>query len=162
MLAVKNPSTNAGDSGDLHSIPGSGRCPGEGNGNPLQYCLRNPMDRGARWATVHGVAKSQTWLNNWSNTKQYVAEKDKWKVYKRAQFSKQKALCKWKAIITGCTREKAKIGERIWDEEIQVVSWMESHNNTRREPYEEFCLILSLSHEYSISFWCYFYNHRCY
>ena len=60
MLAVKNPSTNAGDSGDLHSIPGSGRYPGEGNGNPLQYCLRNPMDRGARWATVHGVAKSQT------------------------------------------------------------------------------------------------------
>ena len=49
--------------GDLGSIPGSGRSPGEGNGNPLQYsCLRNPMDRGARWATVHGVAKSRTRL----------------------------------------------------------------------------------------------------
>ena len=47
--------------GDLGSIPGSGRFPGEGNGNPLQYsCLENPMDRGAWWATVHGVAKSQT------------------------------------------------------------------------------------------------------
>ena len=47
--------------GDLGSIPGSGRSPGEGNGNPLQYsCLENPMDRGAWWATVHGVAKSQT------------------------------------------------------------------------------------------------------
>ena len=45
--------------GDLGSIPGSGRSPGEGNGNPLQYsCLENPMDRGAWW--VHGVAKSQT------------------------------------------------------------------------------------------------------
>ena len=41
--------------GDLGSIPGSGRSPGEGNGNPLQYsCLENPMDRGAWWATVHG------------------------------------------------------------------------------------------------------------
>ena len=45
--------------GDLGSIPGSGRSPGEGNGNPLQYsCLENPMDRGAWWATVHGVAES--------------------------------------------------------------------------------------------------------
>ena len=44
--------------GDLGSIPGSGRSPGEGNGNPLQYsCLENPMDRGAWWATVHGVAE---------------------------------------------------------------------------------------------------------
>ena len=46
---------------DLDSISGSGRSPGEGNGNPLQYsCLENPMDRGTWWATVHGVAKSQT------------------------------------------------------------------------------------------------------
>ena len=52
---VKNPCANAGDSG---SIPGSGRSPGEGNGNPLQYtCLENPMDGGARQATVHGIAK---------------------------------------------------------------------------------------------------------
>ena len=47
--------------GDLDSIPGSGRSPGEGNGNSLQYsCLENPMDRGAWWATVHGVTKNQT------------------------------------------------------------------------------------------------------
>ena len=47
--------------GELGSILGSGRSPGEGNGNPLQYsCLENPMDRGAWWAIVHGVAKSQT------------------------------------------------------------------------------------------------------
>ena len=47
--------------GDLGSIPGLGRYPGEGNGNPLQYsCLANPMDRGALWAIVHGAAKSQT------------------------------------------------------------------------------------------------------
>ena len=47
--------------GDLGSIPGLGKSPGEGNGNPLQYsCLENSMDRGAWWATVCGVAKSRT------------------------------------------------------------------------------------------------------
>ena len=52
---VKNLSANAGDMG---SIPGWGRSPGGGNGNPLQYfCLEKPMDRGAWWATVHGVTK---------------------------------------------------------------------------------------------------------
>ena len=46
---------------DVGSIPGSGRSPGGGNGNPLQYsCLGNPMDRGAWWATVHEITKSQT------------------------------------------------------------------------------------------------------
>ena len=49
------------NAGDLGSIPGLGRSPGEGNGNPLQYsCLESSMDRGAWRATVHGVAKSQT------------------------------------------------------------------------------------------------------
>ena len=50
---------------DLGSIPGLGRSPGEGNDNPLQYsCLENSMDRGAWWATVHEVAKSQTQLRD--------------------------------------------------------------------------------------------------
>ena len=51
--------------GDLGSIPGSRRSSGEGNGNPLQQsCLENPMDRGAWWATVHGLAKSRTQLSD--------------------------------------------------------------------------------------------------
>ena len=55
---IKNPPANAGDVG---LIPGSGRSPGEGHGNPIQYsCLENPMDRGAWWATVHRVSKSCT------------------------------------------------------------------------------------------------------
>ena len=60
---------SACNAGDLGSILGLGRSPGEGNGNPLQYsCLENPMDRGAWWATVHGVAKSQTRLSDFTFT----------------------------------------------------------------------------------------------
>ena len=55
---VKNPSARAEDTGDVSSIPGLGRSPGGGHGNPLQYsCLGNPMDRGAWWATVQGGLK---------------------------------------------------------------------------------------------------------
>jgi len=58
---VKNPPANAGDSRNMGSIPGSGRSPGAGNGNPLQCsCLENPMDRGAWHAAICRVAKSQT------------------------------------------------------------------------------------------------------
>ena len=57
----KESTCNAGDAGDLGSIPGSGRFSGGGHGNPVQCsCLENPMDRGAWWATVHGVAESDT------------------------------------------------------------------------------------------------------
>ena len=60
-LNDKESDHNAGDTGDLGSIPGSERSPEGGHGNPLQYsCLENPMDRGAWWATVHRVIKSQT------------------------------------------------------------------------------------------------------
>ena len=58
---VKNLPGDAGDMGDMHSIPGSGRSTGVGNGNPLHYSfLENSMDRGAWWATVHEVPKSLT------------------------------------------------------------------------------------------------------
>ena len=61
---VKNPPAKAGDAGDLGSIPGLGRSPGEGNGNPLQYsCLENSMDRGAWPTTVHKVSKNWTQLS---------------------------------------------------------------------------------------------------
>ena len=59
-LVVKNPLPSAGDRRDMGSVPGLGRPPGGGHGNPLQYsCLENPTDRGAQWAIVHGVAQSQ-------------------------------------------------------------------------------------------------------
>ena len=67
-LVVKNPPAKAGDTRDTGSIPGSGRSPGEGHGNPLQHsCLEDPMDWGAWWAIVHRVTKSQTQLK-WLST----------------------------------------------------------------------------------------------
>ena len=67
MLVVKNLSASAGDIRDGGSIPGSGRSPGGGHGNPLQYSrLENPMDRGAWQATVHKVAKRWTRLKRLS------------------------------------------------------------------------------------------------
>ena len=60
--------------GDLGSIPGSGRSPGEGNGNSLQNsCLENPMDGGAWWVTVHGVTKSQTRLSDFNFTFSFLS-----------------------------------------------------------------------------------------
>ena len=61
---VKDLPANAGDIRDAGSTPGLGRSLGGGHGNPLQYsCLENPMDRGAQWAAVHGVAKNQIQSN---------------------------------------------------------------------------------------------------
>ena len=58
VLVIKNPPANAGDTGDAGLIPVFGRSPGEGNGHPLQYCcLVNSMERGAWWATVHGLQR---------------------------------------------------------------------------------------------------------
>ena len=65
VLVVKNPPANAGDVRDAGSLPGSGRSPGGGDGNPLQCsCLENLMDRGDWWATVHRVTKNRTQLSN--------------------------------------------------------------------------------------------------
>ena len=67
MLAVKKLPANARDVRGVGSVSGSGRSPGEENGNPFQYsCLENPMDREARWHTVHRVTKSWTWLRQLS------------------------------------------------------------------------------------------------
>ena len=70
---ITSPTCNC-NAGDLGSISGSGRSPGEGNGNPLQYsCLENPVDGRAWWATVHGVAKSQTRLSDFTFTLHFHA-----------------------------------------------------------------------------------------
>ena len=69
FLGSSNGKESARGVGALGSIPGSGRSPGQGNGNPLQYsCLENSMDRGVWWAIVHGVAKSQVMTERLTNT----------------------------------------------------------------------------------------------
>ena len=74
VLEVKNLPANEGDMRDLGSIPGSGRFPGEGHDNSLQYsCLENSMDRRAWRVTLHRVTKSQTWLK-WLSTHAHTFE----------------------------------------------------------------------------------------
>ena len=69
LISGSEVKASACNAGDLGLIPGSGRSPGEGNGNSLQYsCLENPTDGGAWWATVHGLAKSRTRLSNFTFT----------------------------------------------------------------------------------------------
>ena len=69
VLGGSEVKVSACNAGDLGSIPGLQRSPGEGNGNPLQYsCLENPMDGGGWWATVHGVTKSRTRLSDFTFT----------------------------------------------------------------------------------------------
>ena len=75
-LSGKESACSAGASGDASSVPGSGRSPGGGYGNPLQYSfLENPMGRGAWWTTVHWVAKSQTRLKQLSMCALSISEK---------------------------------------------------------------------------------------
>ena len=84
-----------GDTRDTGSIPGLGRSPVEGNGNPLQYlCLGNPMDRGAAWATVHGVAHSWTRLSDWTIKEKRKVAKDQ---------STQERLSQWVESLTSST-----------------------------------------------------------
>ena len=71
VLVVKNLPANAGDTKDMGSIPGSGRCPRGGHGKPFQYsCLEDTMARGAWWAIVHRVAKS--WIHTYTHTDIHV------------------------------------------------------------------------------------------
>ena len=92
-LDSKESACNTGDPG---LMPGSGRSPGEGNGYPLQYsCLENPMDRGAWWATVHGVAKSQTRLRDLTLSQYVSAEGEGWNLTSLAV--QQLRLCTYPA-----------------------------------------------------------------
>ena len=85
VIVLKNPAATAGDVRDGGSIPWSGRSPGEGNDNPLQYsCLENPMDRGAWRATAHRVSKSRTRLKQWStHTRRWAKTRGTMRLWKR-------------------------------------------------------------------------------
>ena len=114
---------NARDAGGTGSVPGSRRSPGGGHGSPLQYtCLENPKDRGAWWATVYKVAKSQTWLSNWINTVQsynWASQKEeelsRWERESAAALvqPRQTAKCEGERRWTqlGCSSQEGKSGE---------------------------------------------------
>ena len=96
---------NAKDIRDPRLIPGSGRSPGGGNGNPLQYsCLGNPMDRGAWQATVHRVTKNQTWLKQLSMHTQFsIRRAERWSARKTGFLDMKTALHLWSSDSRGMT-----------------------------------------------------------
>ena len=99
---LKNSSASAGGTGDLGSIPGLGRSPGGGHSNPLQYsCLEKPVERGAWWATVHGVAKSRAWLSKLSCT--------------HLQRFFEKSLHSYKVFMVRDTKARAVSECELWD-----------------------------------------------
>ena len=88
---VKNLPANAGDTRDAGLIPGLGRFPGAGNGNPLQHsCLEDPTDRGAWQAAVHGVAKSWTWLSTHTQLHLFIYCLWLFSCYSKVKMSEQK------------------------------------------------------------------------
>ena len=104
-LSGKQSACNAGATGDTGLIPGSGTSPGEGYGNPLQYSsLENPMDRGASWATVHRIARSQIWLKRLS-THDMIQQPHFWTYIQRTQQFKD--TCTW-TFIAAYTQEMEK------------------------------------------------------
>ena len=99
---LKNPLANSGDIRNRSSIPGSGRSPGDGNGNPLQYsCLENPRDRGAWWATVHGVPKSQTQLSDFPFTLHFHALEKEMATHSSSCLENPRDGGAWWAAVSG-------------------------------------------------------------
>ena len=104
---VKNLSASAGDTRDAGLIPGLGRSPGGGNGNPLQYfCLENSMDRGAWWAAVHGVVKSWTRLSNFSFTFHFHASEKEMATHSSVLAWRIPGTGAWWAAIRGVAQSR--------------------------------------------------------
>ena len=122
------------NAGDLGSIPGSGRSPGEGKGNPLQYsCLESPMDRGAWWATVHGVAKSWTLLNDFTSFLPYL-------LIALAVVNGQPREPKWNWCCQGLTDAEVNL---VLDDTEEQLSQINPENNSSFSV--QLCKPLSLS-----------------
>ena len=143
VQSVKNLPCNAGD---LGLIPGSGRPPGEGNGNPLQYsCLENPLDREACWVTIHGVTESRTRLStifilvpNWKSSKYPRVEWMHWDLsmdinYIVMKMNNKDETCKHKTEWMMSDTKRVKTGKPICVLEMSLVvtvgsisDWMQS------------------------------------
>ena len=134
----KESAYNAGDPGEVGLIPGSGRPPGGGNGNPLQYsCLENPMDRGIWQATVHGVAESRTRLSNWALThtmREHSHRAELWEVFlKISQTRLDLNLCfkLFCGLMLSGNRDES-MNWSLWNSDLDVkkhkVNYKEVHN----------------------------------
>ena len=111
-LAVKESACNAGATGEMGSIPGLGRCPGGGHGNPLQYsCLENPIDRGAWWAIVHRVTKSWTWLKGLSMRVHIYKSSTLWWKSQRGRMNSDNSGFPFSPCLT---RTQGKMFETHW------------------------------------------------
>ena len=117
-LLVMNLPAGAGDLRDTDSIPRSGRSPGERHGNPLQYCcLENPMDRGAWWATVQGVTKSWTRLNE-------QAQRRKQKLHNTTTRNNNYQYSLFSSsLFYLCTRCVENRGENTYTQESRLQNW---------------------------------------
>ena len=104
---------SACNAGDLGLIPGSGRSPGEGNGNPLQdSCLEKSMDGGAWWATVHGVAKSWTWLSDFNSLRPQSSLIEWLYFNKPLKYFLGVSVKRWAENVLSSESEMAPLGSR--------------------------------------------------
>ena len=117
------------NAGDQDSIPGWGKSPGEGNGNPLQYsCLENSMDRGAWWTTVHGVTKSQTLLSIWACIKK---SKRAWNI-SQVLLQRRLLLLFWASLVVQLIRNLPATQE-TW---VQSLGWEDSPGEGKGNPLQ--------------------------
>ena len=140
VLEVKNPPASAGDIRDTGSIPGSGGSPGRGPGKTLQYsCLENPLDRGAWWATVHGVTKS------WPRLKRLSTH---------ALFPSRLSTPKTTAVYCCVYSPKACAGHAVSFQQMFVdLLMIKDGSNVRKEKKEESEKVWVLRTEDSYSLW---------
>ena len=116
------------NAGDPDSIPGWGKSPGEGNGNPLQYsCLENSMDRGAWWTTVHGVTKSQTLLSIWACIKK---SKRAWNISQ--VLLQRRLLLFWASLVVQLIRNLPAVQE-TW---VRSLGWEDSPGEGKGNPLQ--------------------------
>ena len=154
---VKNLPASSGDTG---LIPGLGRSPGEGNGNPLQYsCLGNPMDRGAWWAIVYRVAKSWRWLSHWTTT---TKKTEKGKVFYKyetlillcnyntflsvfSQFPNMVNFCIWSRVVLFFSGIPVALFFLVPDKDPHALGWHKRGNPMRVAPWVDVSVLLSRS-----------------
>ena len=154
---VKNPPANARDAG---LIPGSGRSPRGGNGNPFQYsCLGNPMDTGAWWATVHRVAKNWAQLSDPTAATQEKMQIEKGCADLCWLFLKSRSIFSSYSQFQKRRRLPSNLSETLSEVKLRLCSWMPTagqirrSTNTQREMSQTGCLSPALAFKELVVWW---------